>query len=223
MSPEHISSIKCDLKLRGWGWLSCSAGFKPEGILEKFGPLLPLGIDGATYRDLKPYTKDAAPRGSMSSITGASAQPMHTDAAYNPQPPRYIALYCLEVGEAQCPTHVWSLDLARLQQDRPSVLCQADWVVHGGGNAPFYCSIVDFRDADARIRFDPLCMRSVSRHGVTVETARDSLLEYAERVDFSWERGALLIIDNWRTLHARGEGAEKAPSRRVRRWSIGAK
>jgi hypothetical protein len=222
MSQDDIRSILCQLKLAGWTWLPCSADVEPLAILEQLGPLLTIGPNGANYRDLKPYTKDAAPRGSMSSVTGTSAQPMHTDAAYIPLPPRYIALYCLEAGEAECPTHVWGLDLARLQHDRPNVLCQTTWVVQGGRNPPFYCSIADFQREQVRIRFDPLCMRPVSKQGDTVEKARDALLAYAERVDFQWERGALLIIDNWRTLHARGDGAERAPSRRVRRWSIGA-
>lgn len=43
----------------------------------------------------------------------------------------------------------------------------------------------------------------------------------ARHFSFEWEDGALLIIDNWRRLHARGLGAESAESRRLRRWNIG--
>jgi len=88
--------------------------------------------------DLKPPTKMSASPHSMSSIVGTDAQPMHTDGAYEKVPPRFIALYCIDPGETQCPTIIWRLDRSLLVRDRPSVLCKPNWIVTGRMN--FYAS-----------------------------------------------------------------------------------
>jgi len=59
---------------------------------------------------------------SMSARTGADEQPMHTDTAYAPYPPRYLVFQCLDPGEAPCSTNVLVLDVGRLKVDRPQVL-----------------------------------------------------------------------------------------------------
>ena len=85
---------------------------------------------------------------------------MHTDAAYYPLPPRYIALQCLEPGEATCPTHIWTVDLGTAGlRTAGEILTKSDWIAKGFGYAPFYCSIMDEYHGFFRLRFDPLCMR----------------------------------------------------------------
>jgi hypothetical protein len=218
----NSKSIQSDLDLTGWCWIPHALSLEPIRILAALGPVLPPRKDGGEYYDLRPYAKDGAPPASMSAKTGTDAQPGHTDAAYCPLPPRYVALQCLEPGEVPCPTHLWPLDMARLQRDRPKALTEPIWIVRGGGHSPFYCSVMEVQYGSTRVRFDPLCMRPASESSWTVETAQKALNSYAHRLDFDWERGALLIINNWRCLHARGAGAGGAPSRRLRRWCIGA-
>jgi alpha-ketoglutarate-dependent taurine dioxygenase len=213
--------IQRELEFIGWCWIPPASATAPASILAYLGPLVPARKSGADHRDLEPYTRKRAPPASMSATTGTDAQPRHTDAAYFPRPPRYIALQCLEPGEVECPTHVWPLDLARLKKDRPKVLTEPRWVARGGGHTPFYCSVMEVQHAEVRVRFDPLCMHLMSGCSWTVDTAQSALASYSRRIDFIWERGALLIINNWACLHARGRGAGSAPSRRLRRWSIG--
>jgi len=177
---------------------------------------------GADFEDLKPRERDAAPRGSMSSITGTGAQPMHTDGAYLPQPPSHIALWCLDPGEAHCPTHLWPIDTTRLRRDRPNTLTAPVWVAQGGGHAPFYCSLFDATGSRVRVRFDPFCIRPASGSNLALDAAKTLLSAYCTgRVDVSWTRYSMLIIDNWRCLHARGSGGDFSPSRCLRRWSLG--
>jgi hypothetical protein len=216
-----LESTPRDLESNGWCFIPPALATAPADILAALGPLLPFRRNGSIHHDLKPYRRDLAPRASMSAITGTDEQPMHTDAAYYPRPPRYIALQCIEPGEAPCPTHVWILDVGSLRRDRPAILAEPNWIAHGGGHTPFYCAMMDVQRGEVRVRFDPLSMRPRSGANQTVAEAEESLGRYTRRVDFHWKRGSLLIIDNWRCLHARGKGADKAPSRCLRRWSIG--
>ena len=212
-----VGTTQQDLDTNGWCLIPPVAAITIADVLSPLGPI------SSGQCDLKPYSRESAPRGSMSSVVGTDKQPMHTDAAYRPQPPRYIALQCVDPGEAPCPTHVWTLNLGPLSKDRPDILTKTTWIAHGQGHVPFYCSIMDTLGGRVRVRFDPLCMRPMSGANKTIAEAQEFLDFYSKRIDFDWDRGALLIIDNWRCLHARGNGASGAPSRRLRRWTIGAR
>lgn len=221
MNSADPNRIQEQLEVNGWCLIPAPLSIAAVHVLAALGPILPSLQKGADYVELTPCNKNSAPYASMSAITGTNAQPMHTDSAYYPVPPRFIALLCLEPGEARCPTHVWAVDLERLGRDRPEILTRPNWVSHGGGREPFYCSIMELQSGRIRLRFDPLCMRLVSGDVQAVSEAAKTLDGYCQRITVEWERGSLLIINNWYCLHARGAGADRAPSRRLRRWSIG--
>jgi Taurine catabolism dioxygenase TauD, TfdA family len=220
MTSTHGESLKLALKNAGWCSISPPIARNLPELIKSLGPLLPRGRGKSGYSDLKPYSRATAPPASMSAITGTSAQPAHTDGAYLPSPPRYVALQCLDTGEAPCPTVVWPVDVSRLQRDRPRLLTRAGWVARGGGHPPFYCSAMETSNVGFRLRFDPLCMRAPAGYERGVNEAWEILKLYLTPIEFAWERGSALVIDNWRCLHARGEGANRAPSRLLRRWTI---
>ena len=68
-----------------------------------------------------------------------------------------------------------------------------------------------------RIRFDPFCMTPPLETD-SVAHAAERIKEYAEIDAVEYDRGDCLLLDNWRVLHGRGEGAAAAPSRRLQRW-----
>lgn len=208
------------LHRQGYAWLPHGTDRMPSDVAKSLGPLT-ISRDGRDYHDLRPYSCENAPPTSMSAVTGAGPQPPHTDGAFVAEPHRYVALLCLDPGEVSCPTHVWALDLDRLAADRPPLISQVIWLARGGSH-PFYCTVLDVRNGRPRIRFDEICMAIPDAQPETTIAARTCLQSYAQRCDFDWEQGAMLIVDNWRCLHARGSGAHLAPSRRLRRWNIGA-
>jgi Taurine catabolism dioxygenase TauD, TfdA family len=160
-------------------------------------------------------------RGEQDGKRAISRQPMHTDAAYFPIPPRYIMFECIEPGETACQTHVWTFDWNKLLKDQPDILVQPGWIARGERKAPFNCQVLTTTSNGRKfLRFDPLCMTPPSNL-VNTAAVSDALCRYANRINFSWRKGDILIVDNWRCLHARGVGADRAPSRRLRRWSIG--
>jgi|SRR5580704_13640671 hypothetical protein len=80
------------------------------------------------FQELVPSSRAAARPGSLSSFTGAGAQPMHTDAAYIASPPRYLVFECVDPGEVPCRTEAWVTNQARLLEERPSLLTDPKWV-----------------------------------------------------------------------------------------------
>src|SRR5260370_1228647 len=107
MAFADAESTRQRLRLHGWCLIPPAMATVPTDMLATLGPVLPTPQTGANHHDLKAYNRDSAPPASMSAITGTEAQPMHTDAAYYHLPPHFIALQCLEPGEAYCPTQVW--------------------------------------------------------------------------------------------------------------------
>lgn len=213
--------IRKYLNLHGWIKLSSASSEEMQHIVRALGTPLPNSRTGAEFTDLIPYERASAPARSMSAIVGTGDQPMHTDGAHIHDPPRYIALFCLESGGAFCPTNIWTVDRVKLQQDWPLLLTNPSWVFHDGVHQPFYSSVVQSVGGMLKIRFDPCCMKPATSSQFTVADALNLLLQYSQQFSIEWRRNQAIIIDNWRCLHARGDGSIKAPSRRLRRWCIG--
>ena len=134
MTRSDLSSVLHDTVTSGWCWIPPALISSPTDIFTDLGMLLPTRKGGDTFYDLRPYSVEKAPLASMSAVTGTNRQPRHTDGAYYPRPPHYIALQCLNAGEALCPTQIWPLDALRLARDRPSILTDPTWITRGGGN-----------------------------------------------------------------------------------------
>lgn len=194
------------------GWVVTKAGARS---------LEDLVYTRSTFCDLVPYDLDSAPPNSMSSIIGKGAQPFHTDSAFEPTPPRYVVLYCVDPGEAECPTNLLSIDMCGPIADETSLTRQF-WIFRGGRNSPFYAPIVEKVNGISRLRFDPLCMKPTSKNQMRESEVEGLLKLRSQSSSVTWDKNDMLTIDNWRCLHARGSGAEKTPSRRLRRWTIGA-
>lgn len=176
----------------------------------------------AVGMDLRPLDRASARPGSMSSFTGMTQQPFHTDAAFVPVPPRYLVIQCVERGEGRCPTQILALKWKSLREAPPPLLTEPVWVARGGGLSPFYTQVLSLNgQSDGLIRFDPLCMRPSSTQPEMAARTLAVLEDYATPVDIDWKRGDALVIDNWRCLHRRAD-ASTAPSRLLRRWTYGA-
>lgn len=174
------------------------------------------------FQELVPTSRAAARPGSLSSITGAGAQPMHTDAAYLASPPRFLVLECVNPGEVPCRTEAWMTNQTQLLEDRPQMLTDPKWVFLGGGQSRFYSPVLDTVQGVARIRFDPCCMSAAYGNKTGLSEMSRLLASYTRQVSIEWTLRAFVIIDNWRCMHGRGVGGESSPSRRLRRWYLGA-
>ncbi len=216
---EH--SIVEEVHTRGWTRFSFRGKARAEDFNRRLGVLFEEYPLGSVSRVLRPYSQSEAPRGSMSSLTGFAAQPIHTDGAHKPTPPRYILLRCLNPGESSCPTVIWVLKWDTLERDWPANLARGGWLIRSSDQTRFYGQVLErVARGMARIRFDPFCMRPPLIAG-TIAAATNCIERYAEVNTVELDRGDCLLLDNWRVLHGRGEGAARAPSRQMERWRSG--
>jgi hypothetical protein len=221
------SSAAQELKARvhqeGWAWISAGAGIDLGGLARTLGLIVSPRTGGGDRKLLRPYSTDRAPPYSMSAVTGTGPQPMHTDCAYLPCPPRYVMLACVSPGESECRTRLWVLDWSALLACPDSGLCRPGWIVRGGGRYPaFYAQVLNRSfDGQPFIRFDPCCMTPPNHDKPAIREVSNTLEACANPQEISWVRGSAVLFDNWRCLHGRGFGAERAPGRRLERWLIG--
>ncbi len=217
-----VGDVRERLDSIGWVWLPASLNIAWRALANAFGVPIPGRLGREPIVELRPYSQSNAPKSSMSAIVGHSAQPMHTDAAYYPLPPRHVILSCIDAGESKCPTQLWVLNWTQLLHDRPSILTLPGWVAHGGRDSPFYCQILASTiSGNNFVRFDPLCMKPPRSETDLRADVTEVLKSYSQEHSFLWNNGDILIFDNWRCLHARGPGSERAPSRRLIRWMGG--
>ena len=220
MLEREENHVSIGLRQNGWTTLTSSASNSAERVALSLGRLIPSQRTGLPYVDLVPHRTEDAAAGTMSSLVGKGAQPLHTDGAHTPAPPHYLIFECLDPGEKRCPTHIWAMNLRAIIADRDPLLMLPQWVF-GDRQRCFYGAIVQKTLSAARVRFDPLCMAPASFSSPSIREAQSLLKLYSQEYLIDWEKGSILIIDNFRCLHARGLGSENAPSRRLRRWQVG--
>ena len=210
------------LRTRGWTW-SGDVSVTPT---ELFALLLhdlegSLRLEGAP-EILRPYTQGQAPRLSLSAQTGLNRQPLHTDRAHFARPPRYVLLECLKGGANPCGTDILVPDMQKLQADRPYVLVHPGWVARRNFIHSFYCRILDIsQNGMIRLRYDPSCM-SNSHIEAAKELAYSVLKDRAEMRTVILNTGDWILLDNWRVLHGKSDGARFSRDRRLRRtyWGM---
>ena len=148
---------------------------------------------------LRPVTAERARPNSLSARFSVGEFPCHTDMANVPTPCRFIVLACLSPGDGRRPTTL--LDPAPLSltyEDRDLIHTTPFRVVNGRHS--FFSTIM--RRGRPFVRFDPGCMQPVTSDG---ERASKVLGSGDWRLaSVQWERGRVLVIDNWRILHGRG-------------------
>lgn len=209
------------LRNDGWVFLKPPLTTNIADLVRSLGRVMPNRRTGSSFADLVPYAICEAPERSMSSLVGKSPQPMHSDGAFTPEPPRYLLFECLEEGEGKCPTHISTLNEADIISEQPKLLTTPQWVFDNGVDRGFYGAVFERVNSLVRVRFDPFCMSPASFSQYSVTDAETVIDRYTQHRSVDWVTGAILMIDNWRCLHARGAGSDNSPSRRLRRWQIG--
>lgn len=182
------------------------------GIAASLGPVKTDPRHPQQMRLIKPQTMADAEPNTLSSRYGMDAFPFHTDAAHWQIPPNYVLLYCVEVGSGNRPTYLIDSKSFWLTQMELSLLCNAVW--RSGHLNPFLCTVTCPSDSGFSIRYDPGCMSPRSPRGVKAANLLETKLNNAQCRKIEWQSGDLLIINNWRVLHARGP-AERADADRV--------
>jgi len=159
---------------------------------------------------LAPAERDDAHTSSLSAIYGFQPFPMHSDTAHWATPARYLALYCWRAGGTPSETKLLDIASASLSSAERCLMEQAVFFVRNGRQS-FYSSVV----APGRryIRFDPGCMTPANPPAAAVVKMIARLRDSSASMALILQPGEILVLDNWRLLHARGRVED--PSRRM--------
>lgn len=203
---NEVDKIGRELSLHGW----TVAPFNGDqsrflSFANSFGDPIPSRRDGTLVDILVPSLQQDAPPRSMSAIFGEGAFPYHTDAAYLRIPPKYVLLRVVRGQECTRDTLLIDTKNINLSASEERRIRNEVWLVNGG-RGRFYSPIIniDMIEAVSIVRYDLNCMRPVTRHADESGRAFWGALQNAPRMAFSWRDGIILLIDNWRMLHARG-------------------
>lgn len=207
-----ILSLRENISRHGWSLVEFR-GNQNEYLqfASQFGKPRASRLNGPLVDRLSPLSQHESKRNSMSAAFGLGAFPFHTDAAYFRIPPRYMLLRM--AGSSACERHTLVKDFGDVIAS--GMLRRDVWLVNGGRDR-FYTPIVDEDIIAGRLvfRFDPCCMRPVHDFFESERVVQDAI-QQAKDVAIKWAPGLLLILDNWRVLHARGEAPQSDDSGRL--------
>lgn len=153
--------------------------------------------DVSTVRALHPTQSR---RGTFSAKFGKGAQPFHTDAAFLGRPPRFVLLR-LVGGDERTPTYV--MDVQRLLVTEQQNLENSRWTVFGRP-IPFAAGGVGESAGRRVIRFDPFCMKPRNREAQRCIPGLSFGRIQNRASKITLKHHDVLVLDNWRVLHARG-------------------
>lgn len=164
-----------------------------------------------TLRPIEPH--DAQPR-SMSSVVGMDRQPFHTDSAHLRNPPKYLMFRAL--AASLVPTLILNFTKLQLSDAESNLLSREVWLVNGG-RGRFLAAIASQMPS---VRFDPNVMRPAHPKFGTSRSVLERACDRSSPVGITWPLGQVLVLDNWRTLHARERVTASDASRALERVHI---
>lgn len=193
--------------LHEFGWIRLRSGLRDDESLQRamleIGAVLgkpTRGRSNEIVEHLTPKTREMAKRASLSKNFGLEKLPFHVDMSHWTIPAKYIILGCLREGLSNVPTLLLDYHHVDFRETELKLLQYGLFFVNSGRDS-FYASITSINRMF--IRFDPGCMEPVTPEAVSAidlfSHQRVSHLAHA----IHWQAGDIVIIDNWRTLHAR--------------------
>jgi len=187
-----------------------------QSISNALGTAVP-GRGGKLIEHLQPHDKSDAYPTSLSRIFGKSEQPFHVDHSHRPVPCRFLVFGCASKGAKPAPT--WLLDTQNFETDaRTKELLQTSVFAVKNGRMSFYSTVIP--RSQIYWRWDPGCMYPTSKDAKTLAQFLTNPKAKAQAFSIDWKKNDILVLDNWRYLHARGACQLPENSRTLMRVSI---
>lgn len=195
------------LSRQGWLELDVSSSHELVELARSLGTPRPTRLGGPIIDCLVPTDKRQARPETMSSYLGFDRFPFHTDGAHFRIPPRFILLRLADGAHSDRPTLVCAFSDRSLNLENIQILMRDVWTVRGSYR-PFLSPILSDTAVHGHtvLRFDRFCMKPASARTARSVQILESALERTNRAEVTWAANKALILDNWRVLHARGEG-----------------
>lgn len=175
------------------------------------------GRNGQVIEELIPKNQQDARTNSLSKSFGLDTLPFHIDAAHYPIPSRYLVFACsLAVGEV-APTFLLDRSKIVTTNDEESALQNGVFMVRNGRNS-FYANVKP--SGCKYLRWDPGCMIAKDKHAALAARVLSRWPKQEDCEVINWSSGALLVVDNWQMLHARGAALPEHGERSLLRITV---
>lgn len=189
------------------------------GLAVSLGDLRADRYDTDLVREIRPEPRNGSKPNTLSGRYGTGAFPFHTDAAHWIAPARFLLLYCIDPGRARRKTLLidsasWVLSVAERR-----LLCAEVWAA--AHLHPFLCTVAKQTENRLQFRFDEACMSPLTTNASKARDIVRSQIKASDVIAIEWEAGHLLVIDNGRMLHARGEAPISDRDRTHKRVLVG--
>jgi alpha-ketoglutarate-dependent taurine dioxygenase len=214
-----MSSDEEGLKRRGFLLMS---GVPETELMDFAHQLGSIRVDKRSpelVREIRPQPLESAKSNTLSSRYGTNAFPFHTDTAHWHRPARYLILYCVNPGEGDRPTLLQDTHSWRLSVEEEDLICRAMWKT--GHLRPHLCTVAEQSEQGLAFRYDRDCMKPMTAEARSVEVVVLAKLEQSPQSRIDWRSRTLLVIDNQRMLHARGQGSRPDYNRVLKRILVG--
>lgn len=194
-------SISHSLKELGWANFELGVHATLLDLATEIGTPMP-DPSGSMNRFLVAKDHAAARRNSASGIYGLSAFPLHTDYAHLARPPRYLLLRS-HLGEASTATTLLNPKIS-LGSDWEELVRTSTWRISSGRS--IRAGSMRISGTSFGFRWDPHLMRPLN--SAAIEASNIMALPMQSSTDihnYVWNNSSqVLLIDNWRVLHGRG-------------------
>ncbi len=207
-----MSELRMLIDVEGYAVLpGIAEGRSTDRVAVGLGEIM-LSCDGEVVQELTP--KPTSTPNTYSGIFGLNRFPFHTDLAHWPIPPRYLLLRCIR-GYADVPTMI--LDGRAIASEIGSEL-MGRALVRPRRPRCGEVRMLRLRQSDGAneiIRWDQEYLKPASHVGELAFSSFQIIVEEATALPAVMvDDGDVVVIDNWRMLHAR---PAIAPNRRDRR------
>lgn len=172
------------------------------------------GRAGVIHEKIVPRARSEAHPRSQSAVHGLDALPLHSELSHRPVPCRYVVLGCLDPGQHGSATTTLEWRTLEFTSEEMALLKSAPLLIRNGRKS-FYSTAVP---RDGRfLRYDRACVEAVDGRGRAALETIQGRLSLVPSVAHRLQRGDILIIDNWRTLHGREAVPEQSGRTLMRR------
>ncbi len=174
----------------------------------------PIGQKSGVVERITPRKAEEANPNSLSGKYGLAPFPLHCDTSQWPIPCRFIILGCVHSGSQSTPTFLLDRTKVSLSPTERRLATSSVFLIRNGRKS-FYSTILSSRRNF--IRYDPACMAAIDEKGSEAIKLYDHPVHQSLIQRITLSVGDVLVIDNWRMLHGRGECPDVASNRSLLR------
>lgn len=210
----NIDQIRKNISGEGYSYLK---NFPEKDLLllaYALGVPIPNKRDQKIIKEIRPESIEQANPNTLSSRYGIAAFPYHTETAFLREPVKYLILYCENPGAGKRPTNLLDFFTIPFSKIEKKVFSSEVWKTTQILR-PFLTTIITENSKTRFVRFDMDCMLPVTTGEGQV--ILNHYIKEAVPISINWEAKDLLIVDNFRILHGRGNSNKPDPDRILKR------